>query len=471
MAPMTDMRCAAFFILLAVAGTAGAQFRAPGAPAQPGPLTPGIQPRAPESQPRLGPTVVPRSQQQLIDRIVAIVNRDVITQRDLAERIAVVENQLKRQGTPLPPADVLERQVLERMISDRVQVQFARETGVRADDVQVDRTVQAIAEQNRLSLADFRRVLAEQGVSFERFRDDIRNEILISRLREREVDSKIQIAESEVDNFLEEAQSTASGPAQYNLSHILVRVPENASPEQVEARRRRALDALAKARGGGDFSELAVSFSDAPDALQGGGMGWREQDRLPEIFSEALAKMKPGEVSDILRSPAGFHLLKLNDRRGAGGGAFVVEQTHVRHILARVGELVSEGEARRKIGLLRTRIVQGENFAEVARLNSDDTASATRGGDLGWIVPGDLVPEFDRAVRSLKPGEISEPVRTAFGFHLIEVLQRRTSDLSADRKRLEARKVLRERRSDESYEEWLRQLRDRAYVEYRLEER
>jgi peptidyl-prolyl cis-trans isomerase SurA len=465
------MRCVALFLLLAAAGTAGAQFRAPGGSAQPGPLAPGIQPRAPESQPRLGPAAVPRGQQQLIDRIVAIVNKDVITQRDLAERIAVVENQLKRQGTPRPAADVLERQVLERMISDRVQVQFARETGVRADDVQVDRTVQLIAEQNRLSLADFRRLLAEQGVSFERFRDDIRNEILISRLREREVDSKIQIAESEVDNFLEEAQSTGSGPAQYNLSHILVRVPENASPEQVEARRRRALDALAKARGGGDFSELAVSFSDAPDALQGGGMGWREQDRLPEIFSEALAKMKPGEVSDILRSPAGFHLLKLNDRRGAGGGAFVVEQTHVRHILARVGELVSEAEARRKIGLLRTRIVQGENFAEVARLNSDDTASATRGGDLGWIVPGDLVPEFDRAMRSLKPGEISEPVRTAFGFHLIEVLQRRTSDLSSDRKRLEARKVLRERRSDESYEEWLRQLRDRAYVEYRLEER
>jgi peptidyl-prolyl cis-trans isomerase SurA len=231
------------------------------------------------------------------------------------------------------------------------------------------------------------------------------------------------------------------------------------------------MDALAKARGGADFSELAVSYSEAPDALQGGNMGWREQDRLPEIFSAALAQLKPGEVTDILRSPAGFHLLKLNDRRGAGGGAFVVEQTHVRHILARVGELVSEAEARRKIALLRTRIVQGTNFAELARLNSDDTASATRGGDLGWIVPGDLVPEFERAAAALKPGEISEPVRTAFGFHLIEVIGRRTADLSSDRKRLEARKVLRERRSDESYEEWLRQLRDRAYVEYRLEER
>jgi peptidyl-prolyl cis-trans isomerase SurA len=330
-----------------------------------------------------------------------------------------------------------------------------------------------IAEQNRLSLPEFRATLEKQGVSFQRFRDDIRNEILISRLREREVDSKIQVAESEIDNFLQEMQGTPSGPAQFNIAHILVRVPENASPEQVEARRRRAADALAKARSGAEFGQLAVSYSDAPDALQGGNMGWRDQDRLPELFGEALGKLKPGEVTEILRSPAGFHLLKLNDRRGAGGGggAFVVEQTHVRHILARVGDLVSEAEARRKITLLRTRIAQGANFAEIARLNSDDTASATRGGDLGWIVPGDLVPEFERAAAALKPGELSEPVRTAFGFHLIEVIARRTADLSVDRKRLEARKVLRERRSDESYEEWLRQLRDRAYVEYRLEER
>jgi peptidyl-prolyl cis-trans isomerase SurA len=328
-----------------------------------------------------------------------------------------------------------------------------------------------IAEQNKLSPTEFRAALQRQGISYDRFRDDIRNEILISRLREREVDSKIQVAENEIDNFLAEAQSGGSGPAAYNLSHILVRVPENASPEQVEARLRRAQEALAKAQGGGNFGELAVAYSDAPDALQGGNMGWREEARLPEIFAEALAKLKPGEVSQIVRSPAGFHLLKLNDRRGAGGGAFVAEQTHVRHILVRVGELAPEADARRKSALLRTRIVQGADFAELARLNSDDTGSASRGGDLGWIVAGDLVPEFERAMTALKPGEVSEPVRTQFGFHVIQVIARRTADLSSDRKRLEARKVLRERRSDESYEEWLRQLRDRAYVEYRLEER
>ncbi len=490
-------RTAFVVVLLALAGTAAAQFRAPGAPAPGAPqgggaLSPGVQPREPGAAPGAGPAPGPGVAPgpglspgkaaapgaargrgpQLVDRIVAIVNKDVITQRDLAERLALVETQLKRQGTPLPAADVLERQVLERMISDRVQVQFARETGVRVDELQIDRTVQAIAEQNKLSLPDFRTALQRQGVSYDRFRDDIRNEILISRLREREVDSKIQVAENEIDNFLQEAQAGgAGGPAAYNLSHILVRVPESASPEQVEARRRRAQEALAKARGGGNFGELAVAYSDAPDALQGGNMGWREQERLPELFAEALSKLKPGEVSEVVRSPAGFHLLKLNDRRGGAAGAFVMEQTHVRHILVRVGELAPEAEARRKITVLRTRIVQGADFAELARLNSDDTGSASRGGDLGWIVPGDVVPEFERAMTPLKPGEVSEPVRTQFGLHIIQVIARRTADLASDRKRLEARKVLRERRSDESYEEWLRQLRDRAYVEYRLEER
>jgi peptidyl-prolyl cis-trans isomerase SurA len=407
----------------------------------------------------------------LIDRIVAIVNKDVITQRDLEERVALVVSQLKRQNTPLPPADVLERQVLERMVTDRVQVQFALESGVRVDDLQLDRTVAMIAEQNRMSLADFRRALDREGVPFDKFREDIRREIMISRLKEREVDSKIQIGESEIDNFLAEVQSTPQA-AEFNIAHILVRVPENATPEQVEARMKRAQEALARARSGADFAQVAVSYSDAPDALAGGGMGWRAQDRLPELFAGALAKMQPGDVSEVLRSPAGFHVLKLVDRRGGGsGGQLSVEQTHARHILVRVNEVVSETEARRRIGVLRQRIVEGANFADIARLNSDDSGSAQRGGDLGWVVPGDLVPEFERAMNELKLNEVSQPVRTPFGIHVIEVLGRRTADVSADRKRLEARKVLRDRRADEAYQEWLRQLRDRAYVELRLDER
>ncbi len=443
-------------LLGCLTGGAAAQFRVPGfQTAPPGPAAPA------KPAPSRGP--------QLIDRSVAVVNTEVITQRDLTERITLVGNQLKRQGTPPPSPEVLERQVLERMITDRVQIQFARDTGVRVDDLQVDRTMQLIADNNKLTLADFRRTLEREGVSFARFREDIRNEIVISRLREREVDSKIQIGESEIDNFLQELQTGDAG-TQFDLSHILVRVPESASPEQVDARLKRAQEALAKARGGADFAQLAVSYSDAPDALKGGGMGWRERDRLPELFSDALVKLKPGEVSDVLRSPAGFHIVRLNDRRG-GGGSFMVEQTRARHILARVSELVSETEARRKITVLRQRIAEGSSFAELARLNSDDTASAQRGGELGWTVPGDLVPEFERAMNALKIGELSEPVRSPFGYHIIQVEERRTADLSADRKRIEARRVLRDRRADEAYQEWLRQLRDRSYVDYRLDER
>jgi peptidyl-prolyl cis-trans isomerase SurA len=459
-------RLVVVLLLGCLAGGAVAQLRLPGskaapsgeaAPAMP---APGVQEVPAKPAPAHGP--------QLIDRIVAVVNSEVITQRDLAERIMLVETQLKRQGTAAPTRDVLGRQVLERMIMDRVQIQFARDTGVRVDDLQVDRTVQMIADNNKLTLAAFRRTLEREGVSFDRFREDIRNEILISRLREREVDSKIQVGDSDVDNFLQEMQAGDAG-AQFDLSHILIRVPENASPDQIDVRLKRAQEALAKARAGADFAQLAVSYSDAPDALKGGGMGWRERDRLPELFVDALAKLKPGEVSDVIRSPAGFHIIRLNDRRG-GGGSFMVEQTRVRHILARVNDLVSEDEARRKITVLRQRLVDGANFADLARLNSDDAASARRGGELPWTVPGDLVPEFERAMNALKIGELSQPVRTPFGFHIIQVLERRTADLSADRKRIEARRVLRERRGDEAYQEWLRQLRDRAYVEVRLEE-
>lgn len=457
-------------MLVALAAPAAAQFRVPGSQSDrpgfggqpPGGLRPAPQAAAPAGAADRGPL--------LIDRIVAVVNKDVITQRDLNERVAVVTSQLRRQNTPLPPLEVLERQVLERMIIDRIQVQFARETGVRIEDAQVDRTVAMIAEQNKLTPAEFRRALEREGIPFDKFRSDIRDEMLIGRLREREVDAKIQIAESDIDNFLDEVQNTAAA-AEYNLAHILVRVPESATPEQVEARLKRAQEAQAKARSGADFAQLAVSFSDAPDALQGGGMGWRPHDRLPELFADELAKMKPGEVTEVLRSPAGFHVLKLIDRRGGGGGSFVVQQTRARHILVRVNELVSEAEAQRKIMVLRQRLIEGANFAELARLNSDDTVSAMRGGELGWVVPGDVVPEFERAMSQLKVGEISQPVRTPFGLHLIQVEDRRTADLAADRKRLEARKALRERRADEAYQDWLRQLRDRAYVEYRLDDR
>lgn len=409
---------------------------------------------------------------ELVDRIVAVVNTDVITQRDLNDRMSTIEHQLQKQHTQVPPHDVLQKQVLERMINDKVQLQFAHDNGIQVNDSDVDSAIERIAAGNKLSVDEFRRALVSDGLSYPKFREDIRAEIILSRVRDREVNSRVRVSESEIDNFLADPKTTAATQAtsEFNISHILVRVPERASPEQVNARLRRAQDVQQRARGGQSFAELAVTYSDAPDALKGGDIGWRQQGRLPELFATALEKMQPGDVSDILRSPAGFHILKLNDRRGGSNAPALVEQTHARHILMRTSELVSEAEAKRKLTLLRERVLQGADFAELARLNSDD-GSAARGGDLGWVLPGDTVPEFERAMNALKPGEISEPIKTPFGWHIIQVLDRRMGDVTGDRKRLEARKILRERKADEAYQEWLRQLRDRAFVDYRLEDR
>lgn len=414
------------------------------------------------------PEPVPQTRVAPVDRIVAVVNKEVITEYELAERMNRIRNDLQRRGTALPDRREIEHQVLERLIIEKVQLQFARETGLRVDDIELDRTVARVAEGNKLPLAAFRQTLERDGIPFDTFREELRNEVLMSRLRERDVTSKITISEGDVEAFLLEQTERKGAAIEYNVAHILVRVPERATPEQLEARRARAEEAVKRLKGGADFAQIAATYSDAPDALLGGNMGWRNQDRLPELFFDALAKLNPGELSGVLRSPAGFHVLKLVELRGGGAPQFV-EQAHIRHILVRTNELVSEDEAKRKLSNLRERIVNGVNFGELARLNSDD-GSASRGGDLGWIYPGDTVPEFERAFGELKLNEVSQPVKTPFGWHLIQVLERRTSDMSGERRRLEARKVLRERKGDEAYQEWLRQLRDRAYVELRLEE-
>jgi peptidyl-prolyl cis-trans isomerase SurA len=405
----------------------------------------------------------------LVDRIVAVVNNEVITSREVAERVKTVTQQLRQQRTQLPPADVLQRQVLERMIMDRLQIQLAKETALRVDDLQLDRTVARVAESNKMSLTEFRQALERDGIQFDKFREEIRNEIMLSRLREREVDNRIVVTDNEIDYFISQQSGSKAGANEYNLGHILLRLPDQASPEQVDKQRIRAEQALLQLREGADFAKLAVSYSDAPDALQGGAMGWRARDRLPELFTHALDEMKPGEVSGIIRSPAGFHLIKLIDVRGSGAPV-MVEQTHARHILVKTSEIVSEADAKRKLTNLRERIVNGADFGELAKLNSDD-ASSVRGGDLGWVYPGDTVPEFERVMNNLNLLQLSEPFATPFGWHLMQVLERRQADVSGERKRQEARQILRERKADEAYQEWLRQLRDRAFVEYRLEER
>lgn len=404
-----------------------------------------------------------------IDRIVAVVNDEVITRLDLDERTKLAMKQLQQQGTPLPPVAVLEKQILDRMIADRVQLQFAKETGLRIDDAELERALGRIAEENKLSIAQMRAEIEKSGVPFAKFREDIRSEIIITRLREREVDNKITITESEIDNFIATQKTQEGKSDEYNLSHILVVVPERASPEQIQQRQNRAEEALAQLKGGADFRQVAASFSEAPDALQGGMMGWRETSRLPSIFVDALKTMRMGELSPVLRSANGFHILKLNDKRGAASPV-IVQQTHARHILIKTNELVSESEARNRLNTLRERLENKADFAELARVHSEDS-SAAKGGDLGWLSPGDTVPEFERAMNALKPGEISAPVRSQFGWHLIQVLERRNEDMSNERQRLAARQALRARKSDEAYQEWVRQLRDQASIEIRLEEK
>jgi len=413
---------------------------------------------------------VPAQAVVLVDRIVAVVNKDVVTYSELNEAVGMAQRQLERQGTAAPERALLERQMLERLILDKAQLQLARETGIRIDELSLDRAVERIAQSNNMTLADFRRALEGDGVSFDAWRNEVRQQMIMTRLREREVENRVQVSDTEVDLFLEQQKNRPQESEEFNLSHILVRVPEGASPERIRAARERAEKAVAEARSGESFARVAASYSDAPDALQGGALGWRTHERMPELFAEAVMKMKPGEVSEPLRSPAGFHIVQLLDKRGAGAEAPVV-QTRLRHILIRTSDTVSEAEARRKLLDLRDRIVAGcADFGELARVHSDD-GTAARGGELDWVYPGDTVPEFERAFQELKVGEVSQPVRTPFGYHLIQVLERRSSDVSPERRRLQARAALRERKADEAYQEWLRQLRDQTYVELRLDER
>lgn len=402
------------------------------------------------------------------DRIVAVVNSEVITLHELRTRLDSALAQLKRQGTPLPPRDVLERQMLERVIIDRIQLQMARDTGLRIEDGQLEQALGRIAATNKMTPAQFRQALERDGIPYAKFREEIRDEMTIARLREREVDNRLVIGDAEVDNFLA-AETQGGGGEEVQVAHILLRAPESASPEQIQKLKAKADQVIERLRKGEDFSQLAAAYSDAPDALQGGNLSPRPIDRLPGLFAEAVARLRPGEVSPILKSPNGFHIVKLVAKSG-GAKLPPVQQTRARHILIKVNEIVSESEALHKMATLRERLAHGGDFAELARLYSQD-GSAPNGGDLGWIYPGDTVPEFERAMNNLAIGELSQPVQSPFGYHLIQVLERRTQDVSQERQRMAARQALRERKLDDAYQDWLRQIRDRAYVEYRYDER
>lgn len=404
----------------------------------------------------------------LLDRIVAVVDNGVITQHELNRSVERALRQLALQRTPAPPRHLLERQMLERMITERILLKLAEDTNIRIDGPQLDRALARIAQQNNLSLDQFRRALEQEGVDFNAFREQVRNEMIISRLREREVDNKVVVTEAEIDNYLANLSDQSGRQTEYLLAHILVVTPEGASPEQLKQLRARAEKALAELRAGADFNQVSAAYSDAQNALQGGVLGWRPEGQLPTLFVSAVRDLPLGGLTPVLRSSNGFHILKLLDKRGKDVPT-VIRQTRARHILIRTNEIVSNTDAFNRLRLLRERIVNGADFAELARLHSDDL-SASKGGDLGWLSPGDTVPEFERAMEALKPGEVSQPIQSPFGWHLIQVLERRDQDITQERRRLEARLAIRARKADEAFEDWVRQMRDRAYVEYRLDD-
>jgi peptidyl-prolyl cis-trans isomerase SurA len=403
-----------------------------------------------------------------MDRIIAVVDQSVITEREMLNRMESVKAQMIKKGVEVPPDEVLQKQILERLIVDSLQLQLAAQTGIKVEDAQLDKTIERIAEQNNLTLPAFKKALEEDGTQFYKFREDIRNDIILARLRERDVDNKVNISEAEIDNYLT-TQEKEGDLDEFNISQILVRLPEDSSPEDIQKARARTEQITKALAEGMSFEKASANFSDAPNALDGGGLGWRSGQQMPAQFLELVKTLQPGGVSRPIRSGTGVHILKLNDRR-AGASTLIVEQTHVRHILLKPNEVLSDKEAKQKIDGIKERIDHGTPFQDMARQYSDD-GSASSGGDLGWISPGDTVPVFEKTMAELAVNEVSAPIRSQFGWHIIQVLERRKQDMSKESKRLKARQEIRARKAEESYNDWIHELRDKAFVEMRLEDK
>ena len=376
------------------------------------------------------------SQPQTLDRIVAVVNDGVITQNQLNARVRSATMQLHRQKVQLPPPEIVRQQVLDQMITERAQVQTAKEAGIQVDDSDLEQALVRVAVNQKMTPQQMRQTVEKDGIAWPDFREEIRSQMMIARVREREVDARVNVSPGEVDNFLAN-QSATGGSEEVHLAHIIIRIPEGASPETLNKLRLKAVSIDEQAKAGKDFAQLAATYSESNDAMQGGDLGYRPLDSLPQVMSSAIANLKPGQVSDVVRSPSGFHIVKLIGRKG-GAALPQIQQTHARHILIKVTEVTSEPEARQKINQVHSRLKNGEDFAALAKLYSQD-GSAQKGGDLGWLYPGDTVPAFDQAMNALKIGEISNPVQSQFGFHIIQVLERRTTDVSQERNAMVAR--------------------------------
>ena len=409
------------------------------------------------------------SDYEALDSIVAVVNSEVVLNSELEDEIRTVRDQLRSTNRAVPRRSVLEKQVLERLILTKLQLETARRSGIRVDDTRLNAALEDIARSNQMSLPAFRARLEEDGYEFSGFRERVRIQILVNRVRSRTVQSRIKVPEREIDRFLEN-QRLQEGDTNlsFDVAHILIALPDGATADELDTARQRGEALLKQLEEGADFGDLALAESDGQNALEGGALGWREESELPEFFGDALQSLEKGQYSPLLRSPSGFHIVKLVDTKV--GDQVVVQQTRARHILIRVTELVSEEGVIQRLESLRERVMNGDDFGKLARSHSDDRSSALREGDLGWLNPGDTVPAFERQMDLLDDGELSEPFRSQFGWHIVQVIERRSHDSTEAVRRAQARDAIMKRKRDEELQTWLRQLRDEAYVEIRLDE-
>jgi len=403
-----------------------------------------------------------------LDRIVAVVNDDVITELELQDELGAVKRQLQMMNQrKLPDEKTLSKQVLERLVVLRIQLQEAKKRHININDEMLNRAMENIAKRNSLSITEMRQEMEKQGVVFESFRENLRDQLVINQLQQREVNGNIQITEQEIESFIKNKSLRGDSNEQYQLQHILISVPEAANAKNLAAAKKRIEEIRNKALAGEDFSQLAIAYSQGQQALEGGDLGFRKYEQLPSLFADLVLKMKVGDISEVIRSPSGFHLIRLAKKRDDQPQR-IVRQTKVRHILIRPSELVDSAQAKLKISELRDRIMAGEDFAKLAKTHSEDKASGNNGGDLGWVNPGTMEKEFEDAMDSLKVKELSKPIQTQYGWHLIQVLERRDHNDTQAFARNQARKFLLERKLEPALENWRRRLRDEAFVRITL---
>jgi peptidyl-prolyl cis-trans isomerase SurA len=402
-----------------------------------------------------------------LDKIITVINDDIITQNELLTEINFIKKQLRQQNRPIPRDAVLHKQMLERLIQKRLQLQMAEKAHIRIADETLDNAILNIASQNNMSLTQFRNALEDDGYEFDTYRKIIRDEITINQLRQRLVVNRISVTEQETQDFLANKALQGGRNDEFRVAHILIEVPEAASSEQVQVTKQKAQEVLDKIINGEEFTELAAAFSDGQKALEGGDLGWRKLGQLPVLFSNVVTTMEINGVSTLIRSPSGFHIIKLTDKR-TDEKKLIIVQTKARHILVKVDELTTDHDARTKLEQLKRRIDLGDSFEEVAKSHSDDAGSAANGGSLGWVSPGVMVPQFERQMDKLDIGQMSEPFKTQFGWHIIHVQERRDHDNTEETNITSAKRQIRERKIEEETQNWLRRLRDEAYVEIRI---